>query len=74
MALVLHGFGYSVYVRIARIALAEKCLTYEHVEIIERKRDCSGQHALIKRLENQVRGRLGEQIILEKDEVDWEVE
>jgi glutathione S-transferase len=33
MALVLHGFRYSVYVRIARIALAEKELAYEHVEI-----------------------------------------
>jgi hypothetical protein len=27
MSLVLHGFRYSVYVRIARIALAEKGLT-----------------------------------------------
>jgi len=33
MSLVLHGFRYSVYVRVARIALAEKGLTYEHVEI-----------------------------------------
>jgi hypothetical protein len=33
MALILHGFRYSVYVRIARIALAEKGLTYEQVEI-----------------------------------------
>jgi glutathione S-transferase len=33
MALVLHGFRYSVYVRVARIALAEKRLAYEHVEI-----------------------------------------
>ena len=33
MALVLHGFRYSVYVRVARIALAEKALAYEHVEI-----------------------------------------
>jgi len=33
MSLVLHGFRYSVYVRIARIALAEKGLTYENVEI-----------------------------------------
>ena len=33
MSLLLHGFRYSVYVRIARIALAEKGLTYEHVEI-----------------------------------------
>jgi glutathione S-transferase len=33
MALVLHGFRFSVYVRIARIALAEKGLAYEHVEI-----------------------------------------
>ena len=33
MSLVLHGFRDSVYVRIARIALAEKGLTYENVEI-----------------------------------------
>jgi glutathione S-transferase len=33
MALVLHGFRFSVYVRIARIVLAEKGLAYEHVEI-----------------------------------------
>jgi glutathione S-transferase len=33
MALVLYGFRYSVYVRIARIALAEKSLAYEHVEV-----------------------------------------
>ncbi|MGC1891702.1 MAG: glutathione S-transferase family protein [Stellaceae bacterium] len=33
MSMVLHGFRYSVYVRIARIALAEKELTYENVEI-----------------------------------------
>jgi glutathione S-transferase len=33
MALVLHGFCYSVYVRIARIVLAEKGLPYEHVEV-----------------------------------------
>jgi glutathione S-transferase len=33
MALVLHGFRYSVYVRIARIALAEKGLAYEHIEV-----------------------------------------
>lgn len=33
MALVLHGFRYSVYVRVARIALAEKGVAYEHVEV-----------------------------------------
>jgi hypothetical protein len=33
MSLVLHGFRYSVYVRVARIALAEKGLAYEHVEV-----------------------------------------
>src|SRR5215469_1288393 len=33
MALVLHGFRFSVYVRVARIALAEKGLDYEHVEV-----------------------------------------
>src|SRR5262249_15899234 len=41
---------------------------------LERKGDRGGQHGLIKRLENQVRGRLGEQIIPEKGEVDWQVE
>jgi len=33
MALVLHGFRYSVYVRVARIVLAEKGLAYENVEV-----------------------------------------
>jgi glutathione S-transferase len=33
MALVLYGFRYSVYVRIARIVLAEKGLHYEHAEV-----------------------------------------
>jgi glutathione S-transferase len=33
MALVLHGFRYSVYVRVARVALAEKGLAYEHIEL-----------------------------------------
>jgi len=33
MALILHGFRYNVYVRIARIALAEKGLDYAHVEV-----------------------------------------
>jgi hypothetical protein len=33
MALVLCGFRFSVYVRMARIVLAEKGLAYEHVEI-----------------------------------------
>jgi glutathione S-transferase len=33
MSLVLYGFRYSVYVRVARIALAEKGLAYEHVGI-----------------------------------------
>jgi glutathione S-transferase len=33
MALVLHGFRYSVYVRVALIALAEKGLAYEQVEV-----------------------------------------
>ena len=29
MAVVLHGYRYSVYVRIARLALAEKAVAYE---------------------------------------------
>jgi len=33
MALVLHGYHYSVYVRIARLALAEKGVAYERVEV-----------------------------------------
>jgi glutathione S-transferase len=33
MSLVLHGYRYSVYLRIARLALAEKGVTYERVEV-----------------------------------------
>jgi glutathione S-transferase len=33
MPLVLHGYRYSVYVRIARLALAEKGLAYDRVEV-----------------------------------------
>ena len=33
MALILHGYHYSVYVRIARLALAEKGLAYDRVEV-----------------------------------------
>lgn len=33
MALVLHGYRYSVYVRIARLVLKEKGLAYEQVEV-----------------------------------------
>jgi glutathione S-transferase len=33
MALVLHGYRFSVYLRIARIVLAEKGLPYERVEV-----------------------------------------
>jgi len=33
MTLVLHGYRYSVYVRIARLVLAEKGLAYEQVEV-----------------------------------------
>jgi glutathione S-transferase len=33
MALVLHGYRYSVYVRIARLALAEKGVAYDQVEV-----------------------------------------
>jgi glutathione S-transferase len=33
MSLVLHGYRYSVYVRIARLALAEKGVTYDRVEV-----------------------------------------
>src|SRR5260370_7287679 len=34
MPLVLHGYRYSVYVRIARLALAEKGVAYDRVEVI----------------------------------------
>ena len=33
MPLVLHGYRYSVYVRIARLALAEKGVVYDQVEV-----------------------------------------
>jgi glutathione S-transferase len=33
MPLVLHGYHYSVYLRIARLVLAEKGLAYERVEV-----------------------------------------
>ena len=33
MPLVLHGYRYSVYVRIVRLALAEKGVAYERVEV-----------------------------------------
>lgn len=33
MTLVLHGYHYSVYVRIARLALAEKGVAYDRVEV-----------------------------------------
>ena len=33
MSLVLHGYRYSVYVRIARLALAEKRVAYAQVEV-----------------------------------------
>jgi len=33
MTLILHGYRYSVYVRIARLVLAEKGVTYERVEV-----------------------------------------
>lgn len=33
MALILHGYRYSVYVRIARLVLAEKGLAYQQVEV-----------------------------------------
>ena len=33
MSLVLHGYRYSVYVRIARLALAEKGVVYDRVEV-----------------------------------------
>lgn len=33
MALVLHGYRYSVYVRIARLTLAEKGVSYNRVEV-----------------------------------------
>ena len=33
MSVVLHGYRYSVYTRIARLALAEKGVPYERVEV-----------------------------------------
>src|SRR5260370_16462383 len=33
MALILHGYRYSVYQRIARLALAEKGVAYQQVEV-----------------------------------------
>lgn len=33
MKVTLHGYHYSVYFRIVRIVLAEKGVTYSHVEI-----------------------------------------
>jgi glutathione S-transferase len=33
MTVVLHGYRYSVYVRIARMVLAEKAVAYERVEV-----------------------------------------
>ncbi len=33
MTLILHGYRYSVYVRIARLVLAEKGLAYQQVEV-----------------------------------------
>jgi glutathione S-transferase len=33
MSLVLHGYRYSVYVRIVRLTLAEKGVTYDRVEV-----------------------------------------
>ena len=33
MPLVLHGYHYSVYVRIARLVLAEKDVAYDRVEV-----------------------------------------
>src|SRR5689334_25046846 len=33
MSLVLHGYRYSVYVRIARLTLAEKGVAYDRVEV-----------------------------------------
>ena len=33
MPLVLHGYRYSVYLRIVRLTLAEKGVAYERVEV-----------------------------------------
>ena len=33
MTIFLHGYRYSVYTRVARLALAEKGVTYERVEV-----------------------------------------
>ncbi len=41
MTLILHGYRYSVYTRIARLALAEKGVTYERVEVNPFAADCS---------------------------------
>ena len=40
MTLILHGYRYSVYTRIARLALAEKGVTYERVEVNPFAADC----------------------------------
>lgn len=44
MTLVLHGYRYSVYVRIARLVLAEKGPTYEQVEVNPFAADVPGEY------------------------------
>jgi glutathione S-transferase len=44
MALVLHGYRYSVYVRIARLVLAEKGVVYERVEVNPFAPDLPGEY------------------------------
>lgn len=44
MKLFLHGYRYSVYTRIARLALAEKGVTYEQVEVNPFASDCPADY------------------------------
>ncbi len=43
-ALLLHGYRYSVYVRIARLVLAEKGVAYERVEVNPFAADVPGEY------------------------------
>jgi glutathione S-transferase len=44
MSLVLHGYRYSVYVRIARLVLAEKDVAYDRVEVNPFAEDLSADY------------------------------
>jgi glutathione S-transferase len=44
MVLILHGYRYSVYVRIVRLVLAEKGLAYERVEVNPFSADVPASH------------------------------